>query len=505
MGDSSEEVNGRARSGPAAAGRWTAIILAGSRPGRDPLAHHFAVPAKAMIRVAGEPMVGRVVRTLLDCPSIGRVMVLAQEPQRLGEGELAWLAAEPRVAFAASGARIAGSVGGLLGTEAAPWPALITTGDHPLLTREMVEHFLAASAGADATVGVVERDVMLAQYPDAKRTWLRFRGGAYTGANLFTFQHARAQRLIDLFGRAESDRKRRLRLLWHFGPALALGAATRTVSLDEGIARAGRSLGVKVAAVPLPFAEAGIDVDRIADHALAERILAKRAERRAGPAAAVSVFDLDRTLTRRGTFTAFLLYAAARRAPWRLLLAPAAAYHFARHAAGGTSRKALKERLQRLFLGERVPRREIAAIAADYAARLRRRGFYRQGLKQIEQERRQGRRVLLATAANAFYAEAIARELGVEEIVCTRSAWDGDHLLARIDGPNCYGEDKLELLRAHLERPEAPRSTIHVRFFSDHSSDECLMRWADQAFVVNPQRRFRAYAGEMGWPVLSWP
>ena len=501
MGDDKSELSGdtAAPSGPA--GGWTAIVLAGSRPGRDPLAHHFQVPVKALVPVGGEPMTARVVRTLLSSPSVGRILILAQEPDRLLEGGLAWLAAEPLVTLRASGASIAGSVADVLGT-AAPWPALITTGDHPLLTTEMVEHFIAASEGADASLAVVERDVLLAHYPEAKRTWLRFRDGAYTGANLFTVQNGRTRRLIDSFARAESDRKRWLRLLWHFGPRLALGAATGTVSLEQGIARAGRNLGVTVAAVAMPFAEAGIDVDRAADHALAERILAERG--RAGPGAAVSVFDLDRTLTRRGTFTAFLLYAAARRAPWRLLLAPAAAYHFARHAAGATGRKTLKERLQRLFLGERVPRREIAAIAASYAARLRRRGFYRQGLKQIEQERRQGRRVLLATAANAFYVEAIARELGVDEIVCTRSAWEGDHLLARIDGPNCYGEAKLELLRAHLEGSGASRSDIHVRFFSDHSSDECVMRWADQAFVVNPQPKLRTQAGEMGWPVLSW-
>ena len=216
------------------------------------------------------------------------------------------------------------------------------------------------------------------------------------------------------------------------------------------------------------------------------------------------MFDLDRTLARRGTFTAFLLYAALRRTPWRLLMAPLAIFHFGRHAAERIGRKALKERLQHLFLGPRVSRAEIAPLADAYAARLRRRGFNRKGLRQIEHEKRQGRRILLATAANAFYAEAIARELGLDEIVCTGSAWEEDELLARIEGPNCYGEEKLALLRARLELPGTPRSELHVRFFSDHRSDICVMRWADQPFVVNPHRRLRAYAHEMGWPVLRW-
>lgn len=474
-------------------------MLAGSRPGADPLAEHFGVPVKALVPVGGEPMVGRVVRTLLQVAGIERVLVLTQAPDCLG-----WLAEDPRVAVAASGRGIAGSLTGVLGTGAAPWPALVTTADHPLLTAEMVEHFLDASRGADASMGIVGRDVMLARFPETRRTWVRFGGEAYTGANLFTFQGESTLRALSLFGRAEADRKRRLRLIWHFGASLALGAVIPSLSVERGMARLSRRLGLDAVAVALPFPEAGIDVDRLDDHALAERILASRAPDGGGPEVAVSVFDLDRTLTRRGTYTAFLLHAARLRAPWRLALAPLAGVHFAAYRLGRISRKRLKERLQRLFLGPSVAKSEIDRLAADYAGRLRRRGFFRQGLVQIAEERRQGRRIVLATAANAFYAGAIARELGVDELVCTRSVWDGDSLTARIDGANCFGEDKLAMLRARLEAPERPRSALHVRVFSDHRSDACVLHWADQAFVVNPKRRFRAYAARMGWPVLSW-
>ena len=494
---SCEKLSGATATEPAA---WTAVVLAGSRPGADPLAERFDVPLKALVPVGGEPMVGRVVRTLLGCQRIERVLVLSQAPE-----SLAWLAEDPRVTLAASEGNISGSLAGVLGTDAAPWPVLIATADHPLLTGEMIEHFLDASAGADASFAVVERSVMLARFPDARRTWVRYGAESYTGANLFTLQSDRTLDAVGHFGRAEADRKRRFRMLWHFGPALALGAASRSVSLERGIASLGRRLGIQVEAVPLPFPEAGIDVDRLDDHMLVERIIADgKVGDGAGPALAVSVFDLDRTLTRRGTYTAFLLHAARRRSPWRLLLAPAASLHFLSYAAGWITRKRLKEKLQRLFLGARAPRAEIERLAADYAARLRRRGFFRQGLAQIAEERRQGRRIVLATAANAFYVDALARELGVDDVVCTQSAWDGDDLLARIEGPNCHGEDKLAMLRARLERPDRPREAIHVRFFSDHRSDACVMHWADQAFVVNPERRLRAQATRMGWGVLSW-
>ena len=37
----------------------------------------------------------------------------------------------------------------------------------------------------------------------------------------------------------------------------------------------------------------------------------------------LAIYDMDRTVTRRATYTPFLLHCAVRRAPWRLLL-PAA-------------------------------------------------------------------------------------------------------------------------------------------------------------------------------------
>ena len=94
-------------------GEWTAIVLAGRRPGENGFAASHGVAAKALIRAGGEPMLGRVARTLLDSPSIGRIVVLAQQGESLLTGELEWMAADPRIATAESGDGISASVGRL--------------------------------------------------------------------------------------------------------------------------------------------------------------------------------------------------------------------------------------------------------------------------------------------------------------------------------------------------------------------------------------------------------
>lgn len=256
---------------------WTVLLLAGQRPGTDPLAAAFGETMKALVAVGGEAMVSRVARTLLASAGVGRIVVVAQSPATLtARADTAWLAAEPRVGFAASGDGIAASVAALAGGALAPWPVLVTTADHVLLTPAIVAEFLAGTDAADVAIGVVEARTMHAAYPASVRTWLHFRGGSYSGANLFALGSARALPALALWSGVERDRKKGWRLILGLGPLLLLGAATRTLTLGGAMRRLGNRLGLVARAVVLSDAEAAIDVDKPSDHALATRILAAR-------------------------------------------------------------------------------------------------------------------------------------------------------------------------------------------------------------------------------------
>jgi len=255
---------------PSPSPQWTALVLAGQRPGIDALAHHFGQEFKARVGIAGKPMLARVLDTLRAAPGIGGIVVLAQDPRVLDGIDA------QRVTFVASNAGISSSIRAVAGGEAAPWPVMVTTGDHPLLSPDMVSTFLAQAQGCDLAVAMVERAVLLRDYPENRRTWLKFRDGWWSGANLFALNTPACAAALDLWAGAEQDRKQAWKLFRHFGPGLALRALTRSIGLSDGLARAGRRLGLEARLVALPFAEAAIDVDKPADHALAEAILKAR-------------------------------------------------------------------------------------------------------------------------------------------------------------------------------------------------------------------------------------
>ena len=252
---------------------WSAVLLAGSRPQGDPLAVSMMVGHKALIEVAGEPMLLRPLRALLAHPDIDQVTVLTQDPEDLR----LVLPADERVLVRPSRATIAATLAELVTERSARFPLLVTTADHALLDAGMLTEFMAKAAGADLAVAMVERGLMLARFPDARRTWIGFRGGAYTGANLFGVGSVKVLPAIEQWRSVEQERKKGWRVLAALGPALLLGAVLKLRTLEQSAASVGRKLGLNLRAVVLSDPLAGIDVDKPADHALVEAIIAGRA------------------------------------------------------------------------------------------------------------------------------------------------------------------------------------------------------------------------------------
>jgi GTP:adenosylcobinamide-phosphate guanylyltransferase len=258
---------------------WTALVLAGQRPGVDRLAAHFKREAKALIPVAGEPMLARVLRALADSPQVGRIIVLAQDaPALLEDPALAWTKGDARIQPRISGLTISGSVLAAVQDPAVGLPVLVTTADNVMLTPATIAEFVAGAGASDVSVAFVERGNLEAAVGPNKRTWLAFRDGAFTGANLFALTGAGSFNALRFWEKVEADRKSVLRLAAHFGPVLMARLLLRQMDLGAALAAAGAKLGASAAPVVLTDGRMGVDVDKPEDHTLAERLLT------AGPA-----------------------------------------------------------------------------------------------------------------------------------------------------------------------------------------------------------------------------
>lgn len=241
------------------------------------MARHFGAQTKALIPLCGQPMIKHVIENLLSVDTVTSVTVMAQDPEPIRQHpDLQGVFANPRLRVACSTDGIAGSIAGLIANEGQPWPILVTTADHPLLDRPMIEHFLSESAQIDVAVGLVSRETLATVADTSQRTWLSFRDDAVSGANLFALNSPAVIEALHYWSALERHRKRPWRMAAKLGPSLLFNVLLRRLSLDEAFDRAGARLGVRAKAVRLPFPLAAVDVDKLSDHSEVEAILTRR-------------------------------------------------------------------------------------------------------------------------------------------------------------------------------------------------------------------------------------
>lgn len=244
---------------------FTALVLAGSRGGVDPVAAYGEASHKALILLGGETLLARVVGALKTTGAT-RIAVISSHPEV--RTEIARLGAEALDEAAGP------SLSVKAGAEALGTPLVVTTADHALLQPEWITRFLADTpSDADVTVLVAARPIVEAAAPDTKRTWLKLADGDWSGCNLFYLANDRALGVIDLWRRVEAERKRPWKMAQILGPRMLLRYVFRRLSLKDAAARLGALAGVRAAIVETPYGLASVDVDKPADLDLVRRIV----------------------------------------------------------------------------------------------------------------------------------------------------------------------------------------------------------------------------------------
>jgi len=219
----------------------------------------------------------------------------------------------------------------------------------------------------------------------------------------------------------------------------------------------------------------------------------------------LAVYDMDRTVTRRATYTPFLLHCAVRRAPWRLLLLPTVALSMLAYVLGLIDRARLKEINHHLLLGRTIRPRELAPLVESFAEKQLAANIRPGARAAIARDKADGRRLVLATASYRLYADAIAERLGFNDVIGTGSIIGlDDRVHARIAGENCYGPAKLRMIADWVEASGLKGAHGHVRFYSDHVSDQPAFEWADEPVAVNPHGKLRRLAEQRGWQIEDW-
>ena len=258
-------------------GPFTGLVRAASRGNLDPLAQAGGVSHKCFIDIAGQPMLRRVVSAVMASGRIGRTIV-AIEPESIAEAKeiLAGLPGADTIEYVASRENIGSSVAAVATPELLP--LVITTGDNALHTPELVRYFCDAldEVKEDGALGLTPAEYILAKYPEGNRAFHRFRDGAFSSCNIYALLTPKSLEAPRVFNSGGQFGKKPRRLIGAFGLFAFLLYKSRLFTLKTVLKALSRTVGVSTAPVLIPFAEGPIDVDRMQDWELANRIIRER-------------------------------------------------------------------------------------------------------------------------------------------------------------------------------------------------------------------------------------
>lgn len=213
----------------------------------------------------------------------------------------------------------------------------------------------------------------------------------------------------------------------------------------------------------------------------------------------VVIFDLDRTLTLRPTFTSFLFFICHAH-PAKYLAVPVLIVHLLAYVLGMANRTRTKERMLSAIAAG-ITRGEIDHLAKAFVSRRLRHGL-RPGAKAcIADHKAKGRRVIVATAAMDFIVEHFVAGLKLDGAIASVSAWDKkNRLMPKLVGGNNYGSEKAKRVQGWLAKTKVGK----VWFYSDSHVDLPTFNLVDFKIVVSPTPKLQKLAKEQGFEIANW-
>lgn len=241
--------------------KMDAIVTAGGipQPG-EPLYEYTQGQSKALLDVAGKPMIQWVLDALNAAQSVGNVVVVGL-PEDCG----------------LIGSKIGGYLpnqGGMLNNIKAGIAKitslnpevrhiLLVSSDIPTITSEMVDWVVntAQQTDEDAYYNIIPRETMEKRFPGSKRTYTRFKDIELCGGDMNVVR-ASLSTNDEFWEKVIASRKNALKQASLVGFDTLILLLFHAITLEGAVKKVTKRIGLTGRALVCPYAEVGMDVDK---------------------------------------------------------------------------------------------------------------------------------------------------------------------------------------------------------------------------------------------------
>jgi len=253
-----------------------AIITAGGvcKP-NDPLYKITQIKKKALIPLAGRPMVSWVIDAVVNANVIDNLVIIGLDPDEITPPNV------PTYYLKSAGSlldNLLTSQAKLLSLNPSLKKILLCSSDIPLVTPEIIQGFLSECGNqqADLYYAVVEEKTMEQHFPNSKRSYIPAKGGRYTGGDAFLVR-ANLKPDTKFMNALIGARKNYFQQMRLFGFGLIFRFLFRRLTAFEGVLEAGKRVGIdQTHIVSTQHPELAMDLDKPDHYHIIKTVLEKR-------------------------------------------------------------------------------------------------------------------------------------------------------------------------------------------------------------------------------------
>ncbi|MFK8026587.1 MAG: nucleotidyltransferase family protein [Gammaproteobacteria bacterium] len=247
---------------------WNAVVLAGDRGDKDPVAKAARVYGKAAATFDNISLIERVVGALSRSDSIDKIFTLGPTQSCLDQhpdvndvlNQYGVKILSPDKGPSASALR------GVLAS--GHYPTLVVTCDLPLLEPLMIDNYCRQlmNVDADFVVGAIDYSLISEKMAPLKKTKYQFNEQAVCFANLFAVLKPQGMKAIEYWQSVEDSRKKPLELVRKIDWLSILRYKLGRLSLEQVATKLSKKVDANVVVENFSVPELAIDVDSAHDY-----------------------------------------------------------------------------------------------------------------------------------------------------------------------------------------------------------------------------------------------
>ena len=239
-----------------------AIVTAGGIPQpKDPLYTYARGNSKALLDVAGKPMIQWVLDALGNAKNVDNVIIIGLSPKS------GLTCRKPTYYISNQGRMLSNIVTGvnkvLELTPEAEY-TLIVSSDIPAVKSEQIDWLIETCMQThdDLYYGVCPQDVMETRFPNSRRTYTKLKDMQVCGADMNITHVRMATEHLDMWENLIGNRKSPLKQASIIGFGTLFMLLTGQLTLNEAVERATKRIGITGRAIVWEHAEPCMDVDK---------------------------------------------------------------------------------------------------------------------------------------------------------------------------------------------------------------------------------------------------